>query len=1316
MMESKSPSKEEVSKNLSNLLTYFTNESNNKTKEGLIQPILTTNINLLKKSITFPTSSSSGSNDKRLIREKKVFLVSIEFLHRFFKEIDSKLDSSIWRSKLEANNLFDELAVCLICGLEDSAYRVFTLSSMDANYETIAQESLAILTILCSDHSDKHYRLVGSTLAQLVQVLLVYVKSSQKSFAKIALPFLLKLLDCHGTADDWRQFFPGIFTGLFMTITGSRSKTEEIPSSKALNELKSRDDPNQSHSRKPRLIYEAYLGLIKLINIVANDNLYSNRALIRYLRSPTISKGKDRLSSLQQLELEAEELESAEVLAKNLEANLPYMFSSLDAFIQWRVDLLQRLGRYLPTAIRSIRSEIEQSAELVLTALPSKRAAVTATITMLVQCTRYLGTKTQSAFFSLLDLIIYYADDADQQTQSLAKEGWKTLSQHFLANADLLDEWLAIKQELGKSFLSQLRSLTKSTICPSLRNQLQSILGYGQVLMPEIQQIFLSVEASFLREHIIKLFTSADRQLKHQHPASHRPSTVIGEEAYYQLENRYYDSLSAKVQRQGLWLAVYQPITSYSADESRLLRRLAMLLGRGGALGVIIDCIEQCDQSEDSTRQAYEHCMDDAEESRLSVLAAASSSMLPSPTLQQQVTADPLPWMIDYTSSSSKNHAHELKTDYLHCLDELAAAWRILAFAIIGCVELETHTATTSISTPIVCQHCQKHSESLSRCSRCKSVWYCSATHQRADWANHKVGCQSSTTATIAAATAISQPHVQKKSQDDRMLMIEDPYQLLSAASSYRIKDMTILHLIASLAINSFHRHRQHQSSSNTLIRRHHQVVLLVLLEVLGNLCWVLADAFDLHLRELLYSLLLLTVDEGDQILSRTAISTLHRISLSMAYPSVESLIGHFLDRIIDESSRAMQVNIYETESSSQLASSSSAAYRVLEAVLDILDHTEGSSDHSMAREDAVAMVQNILLTALTSVDSYAATGLMSDEQIHQLLKALQGLILRSIPQTSHHKELLTSIMLQHPSWKKFLQPYTSRRRNIFSLDQSTAIGAVQASAAAYSAERVDDRELRMDLVVLSLAAFRKGYHQLLGEIVLDRQPQVSSAARKIYDGPSTVINHDDEEEDQGEANSKFFINPCKESIALIEQSLERCNYLLSLPSIASQIIVLETIGFAYLGLLRLSSQTNDDYPNSSLEDLLAIDQRYLYPMLHKSWSSIIARLKELRQMIVAHYSLSATKAPTAASSSAAGKMIRDRVSLVSMDESDTSRSAMLALTDASFMNSSSSQLTNQQKNSTVLDSLLDVASSSSSSQHHQQSSSSLMLLPPLMV
>jgi len=47
---------------------------------------------------------------------------------------------------------------------------------------------------------------------------------------------------------------------------------------------------------------------------------------------------------------------------------------------------------------------------------------------------------------------------------------------------------------------------------------------------------------------------------------------------------------------------------------------------------------------------------------------------------------------------------------------------------------------TQNVALTQTCQVCDRR-DSLSRCSRCKAVWYCSREHQQQDWSKHGLGC-----------------------------------------------------------------------------------------------------------------------------------------------------------------------------------------------------------------------------------------------------------------------------------------------------------------------------------------------------------------------------------------------------------------------------------------------------------------------------------------------------------------------------------------------------------------------------------------------
>ncbi|KAG0586442.1 hypothetical protein KC19_2G090900 [Ceratodon purpureus] len=63
------------------------------------------------------------------------------------------------------------------------------------------------------------------------------------------------------------------------------------------------------------------------------------------------------------------------------------------------------------------------------------------------------------------------------------------------------------------------------------------------------------------------------------------------------------------------------------------------------------------------------------------------------------------------------------------------------------------------ITTWLICALCGTKSEKLSKCSRCKCTWYCSADHQRAHFPEHKFHCKFIADAAATAAQPPAVPH-----------------------------------------------------------------------------------------------------------------------------------------------------------------------------------------------------------------------------------------------------------------------------------------------------------------------------------------------------------------------------------------------------------------------------------------------------------------------------------------------------------------------------------------------------------------------------
>lgn len=329
------------------------------------------------------------------------------------------------------------------------------------------------------------------------------------------------------------------------------------------------------------------------------------------------------------------------------------------------------------------------------------------------------------------------------------------------------------------------------------------------------------------------------------------------------------------------------------------------------------------------------------------------------------------------------------------------------------------------------------------------------------------------------------------------------------------------------------------------------------------------------------------------------------------------------------------------------------------------------------------------------------------------MLKALQSLVIRSIPKLLTYGENFSNqhheLARKNRVWKKFINSLSNRRRNIFHLndeDQRKIDKFTNANNESLPQANISLQELYMDIAILSRSAFKRGYRQLLGESDYPAFdfPVLQSSARKLYDGRRSVLNNDTE--DNAELDKDGIVKPDKETIDLIEQALERCKYLLAIPAITSQIIVLDTISFCYVGLLCFPRQSD-----SILDDIMVMDQRFLYPMLHKTWPPIVSRLKDLKQAIISQYSTQSSsprRSPRSnlqqnisESKTLTRLLINQPVSLIGNDAVE------FTLTNASYMTSQ-------------LNSDLTVHGNVNGSLLHELPTiiqpSNIMLFPPLMV
>jgi hypothetical protein len=83
------------------------------------------------------------------------------------------------------------------------------------------------------------------------------------------------------------------------------------------------------------------------------------------------------------------------------------------------------------------------------------------------------------------------------------------------------------------------------------------------------------------------------------------------------------------------------------------------------------------------------------------------------------------------------------------------------------------------------CPVCQK--KATSRCSRCRSVWYCSVEHQRQDWKPHKPTCEDIHKADQLTLHKQEFDRIRKKYQLDSEQQSEKIAEFLTKADSSKV-------------------------------------------------------------------------------------------------------------------------------------------------------------------------------------------------------------------------------------------------------------------------------------------------------------------------------------------------------------------------------------------------------------------------------------------------------------------------------------------------------------------------------------------------
>lgn len=1032
--------------------------------------------------------------------------------------------------------------------------------------------------------------LKGNFLAQIVQICLRFAMHDSREVAEVALECLFSSICYVNDANEWRKYYPGCFGGLFAVSTAA------------------------GKSRGSTTRFAALLCLLRLTILIANDREASNVWLLDDVErrdaaapdgscggSPAKDEGRDSKAAFGALvsKLLGEETErcatSSCAETDSADTPLPAEFDSRAVFVQWRVDLLQRIQKHLPVAFTtafescSIRHCSHLQHWLAL---------------LLLSCRRFLGN------FVFVDFLCNFLRGLQHRSPPVrqrTRELWHALGSQLresglwpVISSLLMDKSVQILRVLGPSGSSGADGASERL----LLLHLESAISLGEALGTDLK-LTLRASGPDLALSVASL-ASPDPQTTHSLAMQSQryacgASSVVG--SHYRCS----------------WVHAREASTGQAA------RKLCVLLGRQGATGELLmavgkfqgdlEVIERAQQAHSAADAAEgETPADKAYVGALQRLAGAWQAV--SYAVLGLVTFPPQKALVE-------------------------SGW-----------PGDEDTASEALTVAAACALCGKSGASVRRCTRCKAVSYCSKEHQAEHWkASHRKVCKATTTTTAPASAggdaasgvlgladtasrsisrglglplSLSLLGASAKIGKDTPLSVPmsstgdvlDPPELLASSecalplrppqgegqtgmASAGGQDGVCLDSVCKAVLAAMNYHlpmlRKSPAGQKAQLRA---LTLSACAETLGHVALLLRSKFQVHLVRCLYPLLELRVSPNSTV-SQAAATALDRLGLYLGCspPGAAGLLHQSFDYFVDEACSRLR-----SLSKGAVASAGGASMRqvadtnthlVVDHVLSLLTSSEqsgaagGGGDenddkateqqpHHLDQESATAAMKELLLDAVGSMDALAGTGALERASARPLLGMMLVLTRRASADPADTPEGASKSESQE-EWEQWylvsgiasLRSFHRALGVILERD-SAALGAHVQELCGPESALLGDKERD----ILSLAQKRAD------ELAEDERQH-----REIVG----------DEGGQGEASE----DPVDEAgkplagLRLVDAILRRCAYYLTLPHLADQVSVLRVMETA---VRRLSA-----------------DRAVMLPAVHKMWPSLVSKLREMR-------------------------------------------------------------------------------------------------------
>ena len=1072
--------------------------------------------------------------------------------------------------------------------------------------------------------------------------------------------FLVTLQSTSSNVKDWRTYFPGAFSALYKICISQRSyanTTVPIAAACCICEL-----------------------ICIVFNDTISDNLYFRESMCPVSTSlPDDGFETNKLESLvldarkiAQLALDKMTLKTASgsgasnqsprVTTNNIDRNytVPEGFTSLDAFIQWRVGVVQRLCDHLPTALTVVLSSCEKQARRLLPLVRLIGRVVN-------DCRFVLGT---NCIVSVLPIILQSLQHESALIRKEARTQWHTFSSREVA----LTSWPDVSESMVSGLHAGLRGASDSAGTgkeQTFLGHLRRILTFGIALfvrdgavsVEPVPEVFVANikddEYNALRQkqqgptgtdlrRALMTFSGGTKAAIRRVCSLHDPPAGQSVRACL-LHNQIYGNyshLDIKSTRNkqdtqndtGIYSEILTSISAsyyraplastHEEQTKRTISKLCVLLGRAGMASTILDIMQH-------TQSKLIAC--DADLNGLLV------NMYENRGSEAGVADEP-----------STTRIVRLRSEQVQLLRTAVGECTTLTVALLGVMndpvakkntldetvkQSDLYGRQKDTSPPsksqaqnaapvqLPCALCGIIAPA-NRCTACRVASYCSRAHQQEHWHSHKATCktfrqknENSRTQIADSGITTTPSHNQEIQQAKDGVSDDEKWNATEGEDEGGWSSNHILsHPHASWTSENFPNETSHATSltlRKELMRKAVQQSLAIIAYQLPRL------SNSVHSN---------TANASAE--SITVVSCLRALHVSLAAevlatcalimgPSFEPYLIHALYPLVEM--RTFSDGIVSTAAESTL--SRIALYTLgrdirgfLATNLDYLVNSVCArlrSGVDKLPDIAAHRVVDFVFTLLAKVSDKSAissTPSTAAPFVHTMTPTMTALLRDLLFVSFESMDALANVgMLSHQQAQPLLammrvlvchahMPYNTPKSSTNPLQLSILHDNNNAHSAIPMAQSV--QSMYVQAAVASIDNFKLNVGALFGKTTgnnkqnaSDENPQVLLTPQETSDSRTNFTNKAVESKDQDNDDRDDEEVPVPEALQLIQQVLARCSYYLSLPAMSEKGVVLSMINDA---IVRLSDQ-----------------RRALLPAVHEVWPALKALLEELRTQAV---------------------------------------------------------------------------------------------------